>query len=97
MASYTEGKLDVMVQLKNALKKGSSCLDVGPCDGVWSYILGDYFKMDAVEIFLPYIKQWNLIDRYDHVFNMSITDFKYMWYDVVIFGDIIEHLTVHEA
>mgnify|MGYP007013977768 CR=1 FL=1 len=34
---------------------------------------------------------------YRNVFNTDISDFKYSYYDLIIFGDVIEHLDVNEA
>ena len=51
--------------------------------------------MDAVEIFEPNAKR--IQPLYGNVYNVDIFDFKYEWYDLIIFGDVIEHMTVERA
>ena len=60
MASINEGKADIVAWVKNTFPKGSTCLDVGPCDGKWHDLLGDYLVMDAVEVYEPNIHNHNL-------------------------------------
>ena len=53
-------------------------------------------KIDAVEPTDSYIKDFGLQDVYHHVYNMSIDDYVTKHpekrYDVVIIGDMLEHL-----
>jgi hypothetical protein len=56
-----------------------------------------YRYFDAVEIYLPYIRSFKLDSMYDTVFNRNIIGFEYTHYDMVIMGDVIEHLHVHDA
>ena len=53
--------------------------------------------MYAVEVFKPNIDNYKLEEKYRHVYNVDIKDFKYDYYDVIIFGDVIEHLSVEDA
>ena len=94
MASLNTGKREVIEWVCQNFSKGSTCLDVGACDGKWSYLLGDYLIMDGIEIFEPNIVKHNLQKKYRHVFCADIRDFQYFRYDLIIFGDILEHLTV---
>ena len=97
MASYDYGKTEIVTFVRNNFRQGSTCLDVGACDGKWANLLNDYLVMDAVEIWKPNIIEWGLSARYRNVFNMDIADLKYNWYDLIIFGDVIEHMTVEDA
>lgn len=99
MASYEEGKDIVCQWIRDNFPKGSTCLDVGACDGVWHRLLGDYLKMDACEIFKPNIEEHHLQDRYSYVFCGDIFDYWYGRgvYDLIIFGDVIEHMEVIKA
>lgn len=73
-------------------------LDVGPGCGTYSDLLRSMgYKMDAVEIWEPYIKAYNLQDKYDSVFIDDITRFNISDYDFIILGDILEHLAYQEA
>ena len=49
------------------------------------------------EIFKPNITKHNLRKKYRKVYNLDICDFEYAWYDLIIFGDVIEHMTVQDA
>ena len=97
MASYDIGKAEVVEYIKAHFPAGSTCLDVGACDGKWYDLLGDYLVMDAVEIFKPNIVQHNLTDKYRRVFGVDIDNLAYVSYDLIIFGDVIEHMTVDKA
>lgn len=94
MGSYEMGKDYVVDFLKNRFSEGSTCLDVGACDGVWKKKTGDLFVMDAVEAFEPNAET---LQGYRTVFHADIRGFKYTWYDCIIFGDVIEHMEVEEA
>lgn len=97
MASYEAGKTRIVYWVKNNFEKGSTCLDVGPCDGVWGWLLADYLKMSAVEVYEPNIINHKLDDLYEVVYLSDIQQLRYKKYDLIIFGDILEHLTVPEA
>lgn len=97
MASYDYGKTDVVRYIRDNFKQGSTCLDVGACDGKWANLLNHHLVMDAVEIWKPNIIEWGLGARYRNVFNMDIADLEYKWYDLIIFGDVIEHMPVDRA
>ena len=99
MASKTDGKAVVCEWIRQNFPKGSTCLDVGACDGVWHDLLGDYLKMDACEIFKPNIHTYQLRYKYNYVFSGDIYDYWYgrNLYDLIIFGDVIEHMTIHRA
>lgn len=97
MGSYNEGKLEVVEWVKQRFPKGSICLDVGACDGKWFNLLGDYLAMDAVEIFLPNIDKNGLRNKYRMVYGVDIACLPYKWYDIIIFGDVLEHMSVEKA
>ena len=97
MPSIDEGKDTVVEWACNRFIQGTTCLDVGPSDGKWYNLLGHHFTMDAVEIFQPYIDRYHLRDYYRNVRCADIADVHYDWYDLIIFGDVIEHMTVPQA
>ena len=97
MASYEYGKQEIVSYIHQHFEKGSTCLDVGACDGKWYDLLGDYLTMDAVEIFEPNVTNHRLNDRYRRVYVCDIADYMYDWYDLIIFGDVIEHMDVDKA
>lgn len=93
MSSYDFGKQEVCNWVRDTYRKDSTFLDVGACNGLWKRLLPEY-TMDAVEIFPPNIV-W--LGDYREVYNGDIYDFKYDWYDLIIFGDVIEHMSVERA
>lgn len=95
--SYDVGKVEITKMLKQGFTTGSTCLDVGAGMGTYYWLLGEHFKMDAVEVFPDFIDKYGLDEIYDHVFNVNIKDLRYKWYDFIIFGDVIEHMTVEDA
>lgn len=97
MSSYLMGKEMIKDIIKRDLPKGSTCLDVGACDGAYFELLHDHLIMDACEVWEPNVERWNLKGRYNEVFVKNIKDVFYNHYDLVIFGDIIEHMTVEDA
>ena len=97
MGSYGYGKREVLLWVWEHFPEGATALDVGACDGKWWEILGNYLKMDAIEIFVPNVVIHDLPNKYNQVAIGDIKDFNYDWYDLIIFGDVIEHMTVEKA
>lgn len=97
MSSYFFGKKYVINYLKEKFPIRSTCLDVGACDGKWFKLLGNYFIMDAIEAWKPYIVKYKLADKYRKLTHASIVDCEDFDYDVIIMGDILEHLSVEDA
>lgn len=84
--------------IKEKFGPDSSVLDIGPLDGRWRDYLKDHFKhMDAVEAFEPYVEQYGLRDKYDNVFISDINDFEFEHYDLIIMGDVLEHIETEKA
>lgn len=94
MGSYDYGKPFVCAWVREHFPLNSTVLDVGACDGKWKKLLPEYRDMDAVEAFAPNLKN---LGAYRNVFHTDIRSFGYDWYDLIIFGDILEHLTVAQA
>ena len=96
--SYKYFKKNVKNYLQSKFTDNATVLDVGAGCGTYYNLLHDYFKViNAVEVFKPNIDNYELEKKYNAVFNADIKDFEYGFYAIIIFGDIIEHLTVEEA
>lgn len=78
-------------------------LDVGAGAGEWERHLraaGFEGRVDAVEVWHPYVSQFRLWQRYDTVFEQDARDLDpavFANYGCVIFGDVLEHMTKDEA
>ena len=94
MGSYSYGKDEVCSWVRNRFPSDATILDVGACDGNWRRRLPEYPNMDAVEAFAPNVKN---LGGYRNVFNVDIRGWEYEWYDLIIFGDVVEHMSVVEA
>ena len=96
--SYDFYKKEVKEYLVSKFKGNAKVLDIGAGCGTYWNLLNDSFRtIDAVEVFKPNILKYNLKQKYHKVYNMDIKDFKYNNYDIIIFGDILEHLDVNDA
>lgn len=111
MASYDYGKTAVVDKIMyydrtyfSSTTEVLSILDVGTCDGKWADLLHDaYIKanmvvaIDGIEAFKPNAAR--CLDKYDNMFVGSAVDYQYPrgMYDIVIFGDVLEHMAVCEA
>lgn len=94
MPSHDIGKDIVVEWIRKKYKNNSVFLDVGACDGKWKSLLPEY-TMDAVDAWEP-----NCIairDIYRNVYHKDIAEFEYGDYDLIIFGDVIEHMDVPTA
>ena len=82
------------------LLKPETILDLGAGAGKYGKLIKNInpsVQSIAVEIEKDYIKKFNLLSIYDEVWNISVTDLikpKYYdsTFDVIMIGDIIEHL-----
>lgn len=99
---FTNPKIDIDNYVTDYIKKNfskeSKVLDVGPYDGRWSDKLRDYFPdIEAVEAFEPYIERFGLNNKYKKIHICDIMDFDFDFYDIIIVGDVLEHLTIEQA
>lgn len=97
MGSWNIGKDKALEWIKANFKEGDTCLDVGACNGKWSELLGGYLIMDACEAWSANVRKNNLAEKYRRVYITEIQNLRYDFYDLIIFGDVIEHMTVKDA
>lgn len=95
--SYNFLKNETVAYLKKNFPKNSKVLDIGAGDGVWADLLKDYFIIDGVEVFEPWVEKYELKKKYNELFVRDIRGFNFKYYDIIIMGDVLEHLSVNEA
>jgi len=97
--STGEGKPESKEFLISNLPADAIILDVGPGSGTYAKLLADTgFILDAVEAWPKYIEEYGLNEKYRTVYQHEIQTFNYpQMYDAIIFGDVLEHLSVIEA
>lgn len=84
--------------LTNNFSPDDIVLDIGCGQGDYYEMLKNHFKrIDAVEIWEPYIKQFNLTEKYTNLYHTNILDFEFNYYDIIIMGDILEHLSREDS
>lgn len=97
--SSPEGKVATLVWVMN--NNIDSILDVGAGSGTYYELIRNHGvrvnKMDAIEVWKPYIEESNLLSKYDRVFQVDARVHDDYDYDLVILGDVLEHMTKDDA
>src|SRR3989338_7996016 len=97
---YSSFVFDKSIEEIIRLLKPQTLLDLGTGAGKYGELakkISPSTKLTAIEIEKDYIKKFRLLSIYDEVWNISVTDLinpKYYDsnFDVIMIGDIIEHL-----
>ena len=96
--SYSYFKSDIKQWFIDNVPTSERILDVGPGQGTYSDLLkGLGYRMDAVEVWAPYVDQFGLRKKYDNVYIADIRDFDIGSYNFIILGDVLEHLSTEDA
>jgi 16S rRNA A1518/A1519 N6-dimethyltransferase RsmA/KsgA/DIM1 with predicted DNA glycosylase/AP lyase activity len=91
-------KNEIHEYLTKNFSKDDKVLDVGCGQGDYHEILKTHFNtIDCVEIWEPYIEKYNLKEKYNNVFCTNMLNFEFNHYDIIIMGDILEHLERNDA
>ncbi len=75
-------------------------LDVGAGAGKYGHLLRAIYldpKVDAVEVWEPYIKKYKLKSLYNKIYQIDIREFSNFNYDLIILGDVLEHMSKEDA
>jgi len=98
--SFVGGKAEAVEYIVKHYPGNSNVLDVGPGNGTYGKLLQDYeYHIEAVEQYEPYIEEFDLLKWYYQVHVADMVTFNYLpgRFDLVIFGDVIEHVGVEQA
>ena len=91
------GKKAIKQWIFHNIPAGSIILDLGCGYGTYADLIGNpEYTMDAVEIYEPYIER--VINKYRSIYCVNLLDFPFLQdYDLVIMGDVLEHLSIEDA
>lgn len=94
--SVPQGKQEIkeFIDLQNDIK---TIIDVGAGGCTYPQLLGPKYEFIAIEIWAPYVKQFNYQDYYKQVIVGDVRFVKLPKGDCIIFGDILEHIDKREA
>ena len=96
--SYPLFKDYVKQHMITNLEQNIKILDIGAGCGTYSHLVKEHFpNMDGVEIFEPYIDQFELRNKYNNLYNSNVLDMDLSNWDYFIMGDVVEHISVMEA
>ena len=85
--------------IKSLNLKANTVLDIGAGSGTYRNLLPNIGKhWTAVEVWEPYVTQYNLNDKYDRVIIQDAREFEFdQRYDLCFAGDVLEHMTEQES
>ena len=97
--SSDEGKIPVLKYIVENVEKNAKILDVGFGAGAYGKLLRSlyYQNIDGLDIYSDNIKEMGLDKIYDNVFIQNIIDFDFKYYDLIIMGDVLEHIELESA
>jgi predicted TPR repeat methyltransferase len=76
----------------------TTVLDVGPGIGTYADLLDDLVPViDAVEVWQPYIAEFDLPGKYRRVIHGDVRAHAEFDYDLIVFGDVLEHMSRDDA
>ena len=79
--------------IKNKFNSDHNVLDIGAGCGTYSQLLKSHLpRMDAIEIFEPYVEAYNLKEQYNNLYVKDAVDFQFEFYNLIIVGDVLEHI-----
>ena len=93
-------RVDGKKEIKEWVEKQTdirTIVDVGAGKAIYPKLLGALYNWIAIEIWAPYIKMWGLKDYYNKIIIGDIRYLKLPQGDLIIFGDVIEHLPKEDA
>jgi SAM-dependent methyltransferase len=99
-SSANAGKTTILKWVKD-LSNINSVLDIGVGSGTYFHLLNPVIggKWEGIEVWKPYIEQFNLEKSYSVIHNIDARHFEWSdkFYDLVIAGDVLEHMTKEDS
>lgn len=101
MAGSSDQGKDLIASFVKDISEIKTVLDIGAGHGTYSKLFKQhdisFDRIDAIEVWKPYIEMFGLHNQYDNVFNVDARSFDDFSYDLVIFGDVLEHMSKEDA
>jgi cyclopropane fatty-acyl-phospholipid synthase-like methyltransferase len=72
-------------------------LDIGAGEGKYADLIAKRAKVNAIEIWAQNVMDYDLPSKYDEVFIWDARKHQDFDYDLVIFGDVLEHMSEEDA
>jgi len=103
--SLKSGKAETLAWFQTNEASIKTVVDIGPGSGTYIKLIQEDARccVDAtwigIEIWKPYIEEFRLENRYNQVLNQDVrtVDWTVLNPDVVIAGDVLEHMTKQDA
>ncbi|OPY25022.1 MAG: hypothetical protein A4E26_00034 [Methanobacterium sp. PtaU1.Bin097] len=97
--STRTGKQESINWIKKNIPKDARILDVGFGCGIYARLLRHegYKYIDGVDVYESGIRELKLDKYYNHIFISDVLDFYFDYYDLIILGDVLEHLSLDDG
>jgi len=97
--STVTGKDIIINYILEHVKKADAILDVGFGSGIYGKLLNEkgYHNIDGIDIYGGELEGTGLDSIYRTIFIEDIQTFKFNHYNLIIMGDILEHLPLQNA
>jgi ubiquinone/menaquinone biosynthesis C-methylase UbiE len=97
--STKTGKREAVGWIKEHVPMDAKILDVGFGCAIYARLLrkNGYKNIDGVDVYEQGIKELKLERYYRRIFIDDILDFSFTYYDLIILGDVLEHLSLEDA
>lgn len=97
--STRTGKKESIQWIKKNIPKDAKILDVGFGCAIYARLLRHegYKYIDGVDVYESGIYELKLDKYYNNIFISDILDFYFDYYDLIILGDVLEHLSLSDG
>lgn len=97
--STDAGKPAIIKYILENVTKNSKILDVGFGSGIYGKLLRAflYQNVDGIDVYEDNIKEMGLDKIYDNIYIENILDFDFDFYDLIIMGDVLEHIELESS
>ena len=98
-SSVDSGKIIFLDWLFKNVKKNERILDVGFGSGVYGKLMKAFYyeNIDGVDVWSRDIEKMGLNYIYDNIYIENVLDFEFDHYDLIIMGDVLEHIPLKES